>query len=533
MLSFPLTSFAVTPPSRLTTVTVYPDRALATRVATVELTAGSHVVTFANLPSGVIDDSVRVEGKGSATARIVGVEVKRAFLDQEGSERVRKLQEEIDTVEGSQSAVQGKLATLTSQRAFLDAIRASYSERLAKELLVSKPSTTELAELLRFLGDGLNSINSQERQLVSEKKKLNERLDALRREMQQVQGESRRESPQVSVSLEVAKGGSLNLSLSYVVPGASWQPVYDLRLGEDGKNVELTYRAEVRQTSGEEWQDLDMTLSTARPDVGGNLPELHSWLIGFVEVMPMAAPAPATMGLMKSERSRMYELEDRAAAVEENEAPPLTSSVEEERSLVLFHLPRRATVPSDGFPHTVTVAVEQLPVALAYATTPKLSPHAFLKGSVTNSATYPLLSGKANIFVGSAFAGSLNLSQVAARENFPLFFGSDDGIRVKREELVRQKEGGFASRSRMTFRYRMELQNFKKEAVTVTLSDQLPVARNEEIRVTMLEASPNPSTVKEDTGEVSWQLTLAPQEKREVIFEFRVEYPKDRELAGI
>jgi uncharacterized protein (TIGR02231 family) len=211
---------------------------------------------------------------------------------------------------------------------------------------------------------------------------------------------------------------------------------------------------------------------------------------------------------------------------------PDTAQVEAERTSVLFRIPRPAEIPSDGFPHAVTVAVEEFPAAAEYLAVPKLSPHAYLKSAMTNRTSYPLLPGQANIFLGGNFTGTAQLKKVAPGEPFDLFFGTDDALTVKREEIRQHKEAGFMGKNRMSYRYRIEAANFRKEPQTVTVLDQLPLAGDEEIKVTLEESSPKPDET-EDNGTMRWKLPLQPGEKREIVFEIRVEYPKDREVTGL
>jgi hypothetical protein len=140
--------------SRITSVTVYPDRAMATRSAALSLKTGSYLVTFDNLPPLVQDDSVRVEGRGSAGVTIVGLEVKRVFLEQSGEKRVKEIEEEIRTLERQSGGLDAKKAGLTSQKAFLESIRVAWGDRISKELAIGKPTSAELLEASAFVGTG-------------------------------------------------------------------------------------------------------------------------------------------------------------------------------------------------------------------------------------------------------------------------------------------------------------------------------------------------------------------------------------------
>jgi uncharacterized protein (TIGR02231 family) len=528
--------------ARITAVTVYPDRALTTRSASLNLKPGSYLITFDSLPTLIQDDSVRVESKGSAGVTLVGLEVKRAFLEQSGEKRVKELNEEIRGLELRLGALDARKAGLSSQKAFLESIRVAWGERISKELAIDRPTLAELLDAASFVGTGVAKAEQQTFDTETEKKGINDRIDALRRQRDESIGSHRKEIKTVEVMLDVAREGNLTLDLAAVIPHAGWVPSYDVRLAADAKTAELTFRAMVRQQTGEDWNNVDLTLSTARPAAGGAPPELYPWHIAFYRPQPPmaalgykaeeAAPIRGIMG--KRAGGRMYygaaTSEDTLAA----EAPAAieTARISDEQSSVAFHIPRPLDIPSDGSQHGSIVAIEQLPVNIEYMAVPKLSPLVFLKSEIINRAAYPLLPGKVNTFAGNTYTGSSHLKKVAVGEKFDLFFGSDDQVTVKREELKQHKEAGIFGKNRVSYRYRIGLNNFRKEPVTVTLLDQLPLAGDEEIKVSLDDPSIKPDESGTD-GRITWRIPLKAGEKKELTFGILVEYPKDREITGL
>jgi uncharacterized protein (TIGR02231 family) len=522
--------------SRITSVTVYPDRAMTTRNAGLSLKPGSYLVTFDNLPPLVQDDSVRVEGRGSAGVAIVGLEVKRVFLELSGDKRVKEIDEEILSLERQSGGLDAKKAGLVSQKAFLDSIRVAWGDRISKELAIGKPTSAELLEASAFVGAGVTKAEEQTRNLDTEKRQIRDRIDALRRQRDEAAGTRRKESKTVEVGLEVSREGTLTLDLSAVTAQAGWEPSYDVRLAADGRTAGLTFRALVRQQTGEDWTDVDLTLSTARPSAGGAPPELYPWRISFYRPMPMAAPvmAAAPRGAMKLGRA-MGDAADYGTAEVGQESSPaeyLTAEASSQQTSVSFHIPRTVDIPSDNSQHGSVIAMEQLPVSLEFLALPKLSSFVFLKSEIINRASYPLLPGRVNIFTGSTFSGSSQLKKVASGEKFDLFFGADDQVTVKREELKQHAEAGLFGKNRMSYRYRIEVHNFRKDDQTVTVRDQLPLAGDAEIKVSLDEPSIKPDEIRDD-GRLTWKLPLKAGEKRELTFGIVVEYPRDREITGL
>ena len=137
-----------------------------------------------------------------------------------------------------------------------------------------------------------------------------------------------------------------------------------------------------------------------------------------------------------------------------------------------------------------------------------------------------------NIFNDAVFTGKSYLKAVAAGEKFDLFFGADDQVKVKRDVARVRKKAGILGSNRVTYQVSVELDNFKKRAITVSLLDQLPLPRNAEIKVSLEEAQPKPDETKPD-GTISWKVSLAPGEKKKVSYDIVIEYPKGTDLAGV
>jgi uncharacterized protein (TIGR02231 family) len=237
---------------------------------------------------------------------------------------------------------------------------------------------------------------------------------------------------------------------------------------------------------------------------------------------------------MKSARAMIDSavLESTEASQESAPAAYQTSEINSEQTAISFHIPRPVDIPSDNSQHGNVVAMEQLPVSLEFLAIPKLSPFVFLKSEIINRAGYPLLPGKVNIFTGNIFTGSSQIKKVSSGEKFELFFGTDDQVSVKREELKQHKEAGLFGKNRMRYSYRIEVHNFRKDAQTVSVRDQLPLASDAEIKVTLDEPSIKPDEIKED-GRLTWKLPMKAGEKRELTFGIVVEYPKDKEISGL
>jgi len=538
-LAIPLSTLAaptaLSAASRISAVTVYADRAQVTRTCSVALKPGINLVTFDALPLLMAEDSLRAEGAGVGRARIAGITVQTVFLERLQEKRIRELEDELQAVKRKIESIEARRKGLAAQRAFIESIRVGWGERISRELATGKPSTIELSEASKFVGDGVGKVEEGLYDTEAAKRPLMDRVTALQKELDQARGDRKKEVRAVEVAIEADRAMQFTLTLSYLVWQARWEPTYDVRLSADGSSAELTYRAQVSQRTGEAWPGVQLSLSSARPEAGGAPPELSPWYVSFYQpprpmmkmsrgdqVFGSAAPAAPASDMEMAKGS----------ATPEESAVPMQAEVAEGQTSVLFKVAQPVDIPADGTRAGSVIAVERVPVSAELVTVPKLSPRVYLKSEVTNNTAYPLLAGEVNIFNDAVFTGKSHLKTIAAGEKFDLFFGADDQVKVKREVAKVRKQAGILGSNRVSYHVAVELENFKKRAVQLLLMDQLPLAGNEEIKVSLEEQQPKPSETKPD-GTLVWKMNLAAGEKKKVSYDIVIEYPKGRDVVGV
>jgi len=527
--------------STIDRVTVYRDRAEVTRRGSVELAVGKHELIFDGLPAGVDPDSLRVSGKGTAAVTIGGVEARRKYHAEEQVERIRELEQQIEALNDEMKRVESGIKLIEGQREFLRSIRVPSLGDLPKEYELPKPSLANWQSILDLRATKFSELSAQQLEHERRKRELERQIEALNNELNKLRRGPGRSTVSAVVDLDVERAGAQTLELTYMVRPAGWLPLYDVRLDAEAKKVDLTYLGTVVQKTGEDWLDVKLTLSTAQPQVGASAPELRPIHLAAYEGRPkasQAAPPPMMMpeardaaGIVPrrvSDEVRLQTLDALYAAV------PEQATVQAVGPLVLFEVPGREDVPSDGNPHRATVTTEFFEAELEHIAVPKLVPHTFLKAKLTNDSEKALLAGKANVFVDGNFVGTGILDSVAAGEEFEQGFGADESVKVERTELkdLTGKSGILNNRKSVARGYKIEVTNYRDEDVHVTLLDQIPVPQDEEIKVTLGSLNLQP-TEKTEQGAIRWEIKLAPREKKEVQFEYLVEYPESRQLVGL
>lgn len=513
---------AVATGSRITAVTVYPDRALVTRTAITRVEPGQHRARFDDLPGGLVDESLRVGATGKA--RILGVEIIRAHLAAPDDARIRDLEAEIRQLEEADRSLADEIEVSKAQQRFLQAIQVKAADHATKEITLDKLNVDGWRQALAFVVGGLEAANARIRAAEEGRRDLQEKLRALRKDLQQVRSPRPLERKAAIVTLAAEAADPFELTLSYVVPGAGWSPVYVARTLLDARAVELASLGQVRQQTGEDWEDVELKLSTARPALGARPPDLPSWVLRFLGLPRAASASGLQAGELKEEGRR-----DVPATEEPDQATLIKTG-----TAVAFRAMGRASIPSDGRGHRTALAVQRLAGDFRHTSVPKMVEAVYVAANVRNSGEYPLLPGPLEVFMGSEYVGSTTLALVAPGESFDLPAGVDEGIRVKRQLVKRERStaGLFAKHNRVSFVYRITLENFRGTAETVRVQDHLPVSQDADIQVTGIRLAPEP-VERDERGILTWEIPLKPREKREVTIEYAVEFPQGKEVPGL
>nr|WP_242045734.1 MULTISPECIES: mucoidy inhibitor MuiA family protein [unclassified Calothrix] len=521
--------------SQIVAVTVYSDRALVTRQARVSLTGEEKELVLTSLPVTLETDSVRVSGKGTVGVRLLGVSSDRIYTAEPVVDRVNQLTRQIQQLEAEKRHLQAQIDALALQSSFIAGLREKTEEPFAQSLSRKNLSLSETLDFLNFLGSQYGEYAIASGECKTQQEELDKQLQVLCASLQNIQTPHPKESVSLVVAVEVAGAGEFELEVSYVVNRASWTPLYDLRFNISSNIVNLTYLAEVTQSTGEDWLGVALTLSTAKPGLGTLPPKLEPWYINthsrppvdFISrraIMPMMAQAAT---------SEIEEAEDDILQESAIEAEVVVAEVSQAGSVVTFKLNGGGNIPSDGAPHKTTIFNDDYPSNCDYIAIPRLVSFAYLQAKVKNSANgATLLPGKANIFRDNMFVGTTNLEHIAPGEEFKINLGIDEGLKIERDLVTRQVDKKMmSSQRRITYGYRLTISNLLDQKARLILTEQLPVSRNEQLKVRLTRT--NPQIQLGEMGILEWDLTLQAEEQREINYQFTVEYPPDLIVTGL
>ena len=532
--------------TRISEVTVYTDRARVTRRGTVALTGNETELTIASLPATLETDSVRATGSGTIAVRLLGVRTETVFSSEPVADRTAELTQQIQELQTQRRAIEDKLAARKIQLKFVEGLSEKSVGFFSSSIAKQQVGLNETGELLNFLGTNYLKYVSAIAQHERQHQELDNQIEALRQQLWQVQSPDSQQSFNIIVAIEPSSGGNFELEVSYVVMRARWTPLYDLRANLTNNQINLNYLAEVNQNTGEDWIGVALTLSTAKPGLGSLPPKLKPWYIDTlhptvkfrntesiartrqISSVPDADITDAFGGMFFGSASGKAE-----AVTEPIEAETTTAKVSREGGTVSFQVGGNTNIPSDGTPHKVTVFSESYPFKPEYIAVPRLVSFAYLQAVVVNPLTgATLLPGKANIFRDNTFVGTVELDNISPGAEFKLNLGIDEGLKIDRELVERQVDKKLIGNQRRTsYAYRLNVTNLQQVQVHLTLREQLPVSRNEQVKVRS--TLTNPKIVPGEMGLLEWIIALPPQAKQELYYQFVVEHSPDLTVIGL
>ena len=517
--------------SKIDAVTVYPDRAMITRAADIDLVKGNQELVIDNLPTYIIDDSVRVMGQGSVKAKISGVKIKRIFLQEHQQKKIEELCSELEKLKDEKKLIEDKLVSLNTQKKFIESIKISSSDKISKEIYIQKADTKNWDKILDFMYKKLGRINEQSISFEQEKRSLLKKIKAVEAELNRYRSKRSPEKKLVEIAIEAAAKGRMTLEINYFIPGARWIPTYDVRVDSESSAVCLNYYGIITQKTGEDWKDVKLSLSTAKPHISGLLPELDPWYINFQQPIFKQDRKGAMADTVMQEA---YKLSSSPLELKQE-----TAYAESRGTSVTFNIKKRETIAGKGEPFKTTITQEELQAKLSYICTPKLYEFAFLKAEIVNDTKYPFIEGEVSIFLGENYIGKSKIDDaIPIDKTFDLHLGVDERIHVERRLIGEKTDKSFIGKKAVhSYTYRITIENLMKEEKRIIVHDQVPVARHPDIQVKLVRSVPAMVT-KEDVQEESpglleWELSLPAQKTKTIEFEYSVAFPKGKRVKGL
>lgn len=567
--------------STLKSAMVYRVGAELTHTAKASLIQGNNELVIDNISNRIDVNSLLIGSNGNVT--ILSVEFSTNFLRPEVKlPIVKKLEDSLDTVNDEITKVQ---VILKTDQELLDLLKAN------KEIRGDQTgvSVAELTKMMEYYKTKTLELQNEISRYKEKEKKLQATANKINQQITEEEQKNSKTIGKLLLQLYCPVAGQYDFTISYVTPAASWKPTYDLRVENINKPVALAYKAKLAQSTGIDWDNVKLSLSTSIPAQHNNAPEIKSWFLRYhqeyarVDVDDMspykgnkyeaAAPAVAMQeevkiigyGSMKkadqgepvyvvngaimskaefgkinpndiknlevlknSTAAALYGTRaNRGAIVVTLKEMSDYVGVKDNQLNVVFEIELPYDVPSNGKEQNVSLKDYKIPAQFKYFSVPRLDKDAYLVGEIVDWEALNLLPGEANIIFEGTYIGKTSIDAGKVQDTMNLTLGRDKRVVVTREKLTDFSSVKFlGANKKQTFTYEITVRNNKKEAVQMELKDQYPLTTDKDIEVELLQYD---GAVKNDeTGIVTWKAQLAPGEIKKYRLSYSVKYPKDK-----
>lgn len=488
---------------------IYRSGAEVVRRGSLELSEGNHKLYVKGMSGSVRYDTVRLFGADGLRVSNQRFEAFGEHQEEKESENIRR---EIEEIEKQIEVRQMQIDMWRSN--------GDFTARTSQ-------SASEVEEYIEKLPERVDKLNG----IISEYRKQQE---ALTEELQKA--ERAESSPAVVVDVDVEKAGTYPFELRYFENNAEWNPVYELYSDGEGP-LEIRMRARIAEHTGEDWENVQISLFTGNPSSGSALPELGTLYLDYRQEVQyrasvaMGKAAPAMMNMMMDSAAASDDVME-FGAVEESSVRMQTAEadVSDDDTMTEYILPGRRDV-LDNYDGTMAdLQSYEIPAEYEVAAVPVLDTRAYLTAKV-KTADIPFTNAfSTGVFLKGKYLCTVYLDPDLTKEEIVITLGEDERIKVSRKEVSRKAANTFLKGQRTVDHvFETRVTNISGKDMEVFLKDQVPVSREKDITVEVRELSG--MTREEKTGEVSGRVGVPAGQTVTKTLAYKVSWPKDKKVT--
>jgi len=554
-------------------VTVYRGQALVTRTISTDLPAGASEIIVKGLPSRIIPESIYAQSTGEV--KVLSVRYREQAVGEDVRTEVKELDEQIEQLKNQIHHSEVQKGHLDGQWAMFIKLRDFVADAKTADLNRGLLQFEPIKGLAEFIMQKGQEYIDQTLKFEDEIVQLKKQLELLERKRGELTAGSARTEREAVLFISPSGNKKASFELNYLVDGANWLQQYNLRASPDKSNVLIEYNAVINQVSGENWDAVSLSLSTAEPTIVAEPPSLQPMKISLFMPQPVAPGQPGSFGpVIYSEQEVGRKIEQFAQSRKLNIKKGMTANAElndlamgnqamifnmygsdikqlqekmeeivrREGISVVYNIPGKLTLPSRNDQQLVSIASITAKADFTLVATPLLTDYVYLQGQILNDSGTVLLPGPASMFRNGEFVGKGIMPLVTMGEKFTSGFGIDSQVQVA-HELVEKKTRVQGGNNIDTYSYRIALSNYKNTPVLLQLFDRLPYTEDPSIKIELSDTSQTLSDNAEyvrtakKKGILRWDLKLDENttgEKATVVtYNYTMEYDRNMKIRTL
>ncbi|WP_117615820.1 DUF4139 domain-containing protein [Flavobacterium sp. KMS] len=515
--------------AKVKAATVYFNAAEISQTASANLPLGTSEIVIKNVAVDLNENSIQIGTPSTVT--VLSVQFTNNYISEyevdTKSPALKRVRDSIVLVQKELQKVNNTINSETKTIQLLDK-----NQQISG--VNSGLNVTELMKMVEYYKNKQIEIANTINTLTEKQQKLNETLQKLNNKLEvDTSKEEKTSSGKLIVQVMNEVAGAVPLDISYLTNNATWTPFYDLRAESVTSPINMMYKAQVIQNTGIDWKKVKLTLSSGYPNQNNQAPILSSWFLRNNNIsQPYAYQQKSVMnqlqGRVAEDNALMETVVVAPVAMKKSSVSDYTT-VEENQLNVSFDIDIPYDILSNGKVHSVSLKEIKLPSSYKYYAAPRVENEAFLLAEIADYSKYNLLRGEANIIFEGMYVGKTFIEPSQTSDTLNLSMGRDKKVSIKREKVADKSGTKFlSSKKEQTFTYDITVRNNKKEAIELLLKDQYPLTTNKEIEVELLQS--DSAKVNSETGILTWQLQMKPNEIKKFRISYKVRYPKDQVL---
>lgn len=512
--------------SDISTVKVYKQNAEITRNAQTKLLAGTQEIVITDISTQIDPSSLQVQLATSGNVTLLSAKYERNFLlPKKNNPEIEKLKDRLEILNEDLLWLNDQKDTYKGMEDILNV-----NKDFGKSEAGFTPS--QVSELVNNYRTRLFEIRKEKTKLRIQTKEKIEQKNQIQGQLTELNAQFNKPSGNIVLLVSSVSPVTTKFKCTYIVNNAGWSPLYDLRSEGISKDVQLNYKANVYQNTGQDWKNAKLIVSTGNPAKNNNRPILRPLYTNIYQVNYNDQVYGNRQNKKTESVSNMaYEMEEVIVDDEYKDAFQYNSDVSENQMSIEFEILHQQDIESDGKLHIIPLESYKLSTEYIYHAVPKLDKAAFLLAKVSNWGQYNLLSGDANIFFEDAYVGKSYINAQITADTMLLSMGRDESISIERKAVKEFTETKFlGSNKKDSYGYEIIVKNKKSYGIEIEILDQIPVSQNKIITVE-LEEKGEASYLKK-VGKLLWKFKLAAGQSKNMKFKYTVKYPKDEKISG-
>ena len=519
--------------SEVSQVRLYPQGASLVRRVPYRMPAGQHELVVTDLPRSTDLSRVRVALSGAQIGAVIGRSAYVPPHDSAVTPAIEAAMAEVERLEGVLRQGEAEIVRIGLLREAAEA-RVAFLRGLGGGAATAGLEAGALRDLVGMIGEetlaarqsGFEArlrAEAAERALAGTREALEAAEQALAALRTEEEG-----AVQLSVVARAQAAVEGVMTLTYAHDDAGWVPTYEMRLDQAAGRLQIERGAMIRQSTGEDWSDVALTLFTVRPSGQIAPSEIYGW--------PRAVGDPQMALAREGKLLEMGQLAPRAAG-----GPELVTLADElvavstyDGLAVTYEYPEPVTVANRADSLSILLGTEETEAEVGARAVPLYDETGFMMARITNDTGGLILpTPYMRLYLDGRYSGQSRLdAAIPVGAQAEIAFGAIDGLRLSRRVTRQEGDRGMISRStELSEEVTLEIENLTGRDWAVTLLDRVPYSEQEAL-VIGWRASPRPSVQDYEArqGVLLWAFDLAAGARQAVRLSYELEWPEGKVL---